>query len=139
MINNQYQTAHNYNHPIPQDVIDATTISIPVKTIDINVTIPFRNTVTAIADIGSDIECVGPNVAAKYDKYIKHDTTGVRIRTGNGLITINNYLPLYIKHRNKYFTSKFWILPALPYDYLIGRSPLMMVQVNLICWIVLDI
>eukprot|EP01084_Bolivina_argentea_P265535 450137_1 len=45
-----------------------------------------------------------------------------RVRTGNGYIDVRTYLPMHIRYKNKVIHTKFYVINALPYNYLIGRS-----------------
>ena len=129
MIEQQHQNHHSL---YSQQTLNTQSIQIPVKTVDINIISPFKNTVISVADLGSDIECINKQIADKYIHHIQHDPKGRLIRTGNGPIQIHKYLLIKIQHKSQCFVSKFWVLPQLPFQYLIGRNLIHLLGYDLI-------
>ena len=84
---------------------------------------PITHQVSAIADTGANINAISSTTAAQYKQYIKYNHKPFRVRTGGGYISCRSYIPFTLKHPTTEFTSKckFYIIPDLPYNYLIGR------------------
>ena len=104
------------------NVIKSTPIQIPVQTIEFETVKPFTNHISAVADSGSDIECINGEIAQQYKKHLKYNPAGRHIQTGNGPITVHQYLPLLIRKKRQWIQAHFYVLPQLPYKYLIGRT-----------------
>ena len=81
--------------------------------------------IRAAADTGSEIQCFGPQIFAKYNPHgvVKYCLKGQPINTGNGKIKCHRYIPVKLKTtEGKTYEDKFWYLESLPqpFDWLIG-------------------
>ena len=84
---------------------------------------PRKHDANAMADTGANINAISMAIAEKlYSKYIKTERRSFRVRTGGGYISCQEYLTFAIRsdHTNLY-NLKFYIIPDLPFDYIIGR------------------
>ncbi len=104
------------------ETINTANIDIPVTTVDFNIVQPFDTHVTAVADLGANIQAIDRRIADKYAPYLLKDRRKSKVRTGDGYINVQQYLPVHIKYRNKIIHTKFYVIDNLPYSYLIGRS-----------------
>ena len=91
--------------------------------IPLNVTKPWNHKVTSMGDTGANINAVSEYCAHHlYNQYIQTDRRAFRVRTGGGYISCQQYIPLAIKSDGiTLHYNKFYIIPDLPFDYLIGR------------------
>ena len=48
----------------------------------------------------------GSEIALKYKNYILNDRKPFRVRTGNGFVACQGYLPVHIENRNKIIKAK---------------------------------
>ena len=73
-------------------------------------------------DSGASINCIRTQYAYKYyRKYIRKQKD-FYCTTANGAIIINEYIPLQIKSKGKWFITKFYLLNKSPYRFIISRS-----------------
>ena len=114
------------NHPqlLYKETINTANINVHVLEIPITITQPFDAQITAVADSGANIEVIGPKIALKYKNYLQSERRRFNVRTANGPVLLQQYLPVHIKNGNKLIKVKFYVLWDLPkdIDYLIGRS-----------------
>lgn len=132
-----YCTKHNIpsmknvllNHPrfnseslFPTESIETVHVDVPVSTIKLDCLNPINAPIDAVADTGSSMQAISLKIASKYKNYLRRERRDFYVRTGNGIAVCNEYLPIYIRNRSAIIKSKFYVLPELPYDFLIGRS-----------------
>ena len=94
--------------------------------IPITFTKPWEHKVISMGDTGANINAISQSIAYQlYRKHIQTDARSFRVRTGGGYITCHEYVSLSITSDNVHITNqhynKFYIIPDLPFDYLIGR------------------
>ena len=91
--------------------------------IEIDIYKPWVHRVIAMGDTGANINAISEGCAHHlYKKYIQTDSRAFRVRTGGGYISCQQYIPLSIKQDGVLlYHNKFYIIPDLPFDYLIGR------------------
>ena len=109
-------------HLLAQNSIETVNIDVPVSTLKLNCLKPINGTIDAVADTGSSLNAISNKIASEYKQHIKTDRRKTIVRTGSGYVTCDKYLPVYIRNRSAIIKIKFYILPKLPYDYLVGRS-----------------
>ena len=84
----------------------------------------FWGTHPCMIDSGVQLCCCSPDMAKRYQKYLKTDSKNpIGIRTGAKLIHVDTYLALNPFHITKALPIgmvRFWILPMLNHDLLIG-------------------
>ena len=104
--------------------INTTYIDPTLDEIPIQIMHPFQHNITAIADTGANINAISLETAQLYkDKFIHTANRSFKVRTGGGYITCQQYIPFGIKQDDYTMEHvKFWIIPDLPFEYLIGRN-----------------
>ena len=77
-------------------------------------------------DSGAQLCCCSPEMAKKYKKRLKTETDNpIGIRTGAKLIYVDTFLPLtpyHIKTAKPLGLVRFWILPLLNHELLVGKG-----------------
>ena len=112
------------NHPqfLFKETINTANIDVSVFKIPMTMIQPFNAKVTAVADTGANIEVIGTNIAMTYKQYLQSERRKFKVRTANGNVLLQKYLPVHVKNGKKLIKVKFYVMWDLPYDYLIGRS-----------------
>ena len=89
----------------------------------ITFTKPWSHSTTTTGDTGANINAISEDIAHRlYKSYIQEDRSAFRVRTCGGYITCQQYIPLEIESDGvRLHHNKFYIIPDLPFDYLIGR------------------
>ena len=88
-----------------------------------NITKPWIHKTTARRDTGANINAISQCCAhSLYKQYIQTDRRAFRVRTRGGYITSQQFILLTIKSDAVHLHyNKFYIIPVLPFDYLITR------------------
>ena len=107
-------------------------IEVSALRVVLDVTKPFNGQINAVADTGANIDVINMVTAMQYSNYLRVDKRGLNVRTGNGMRTVREYLPLHIKNNGKTLVAKLYVIPDFPYDYLIGRSTLRFLDYHLV-------
>ena len=91
--------------------------------ISINITKPWKHNTDAMADTGANMNAISLTIAETlYKKYIKTERRSFRVRTGGGYISCQDFITLSIQSDSGILHNiKFYIIPELPFDYIIGR------------------
>ena len=94
-----------------------------MKRISLEFIHPWSHIVHAIGDTGANINAISLHTAHKlYQYHIKTDRRSFRVRTGGGYISCQDYVKFTILSDGVYLKDiKFYIIPDLPFNYLIGR------------------
>ena len=94
-----------------------------MKQISLEFTKPWSHTVHTIGDTGANINAISLHIAHKlYQYHIKTDRRSFRVRTGGGYITCQDYVAFTILSDGIHLKDvKFYVIPDLPFNYLIGR------------------
>ena len=105
-------------------VFHAAEFEVPVRKAQISVHQPSveGGQIDAVVDSGSSVEAISKSIATQYRAQLKRTRKGLRIKTGNGLITTYEYLPVKVEKGGFVIRANFWVIPELPYDWLIGRK-----------------
>ena len=95
--------------------------------IPLKFTKPWKHEIISMGDTGANINAISAAAASKlYNKYIDDDNKPFRVRTGGGYITCKQYIPFSIESDGVILHyNKFYVIPDLPFDYLIGRPLLL--------------
>ena len=131
------------NHPIYNDtyfnmLYDTNDIEVPLDTVMLNVVQPHEEVIEAVADNGAELNVINHYIAQKYKHKLRQDKKGKYIQTGSGSLTAHEYLPLTLKYKSensnntKTINTRFYVINDLPYDYLIGRPLLHLLDYELI-------
>lgn len=107
-------------------------IEVSALRVILDVVKPFNGQINAVADTGANIDVINMVTAMQYSNYLRVDKRGLNVRTGNGMRTVREYLPLHIKNNGKTLVAKLYVIPDFPYDYLIGRSTLRFLDYHLV-------
>ena len=105
------------------ETINTAMLDVPVNKITFNAVLPVRESVESVADTCSNIQAINTITSVKYKEFLLKDTRQSYVRTGNGYVTVQDYLPMQIEYKNKLINTKFYVLHALPdnMNFLIGR------------------
>ena len=84
---------------------------------------PWKHIAHTVGDTGANLNAISHSIANKlYSKYIQSSSRSFRVRTGGGYITCNQYVSFTILEDDiKLNNIRFYVIPDLPFDYLIGR------------------
>ena len=84
---------------------------------------PWKHTVKTIGDTGANINAISQSKAYElYTKYIQKESRPFRVRTGGGYITCQEYIQFVVTSQGTTIHgNKYYIIPDLPFDYLVGR------------------
>ena len=138
----QTQNTCNYHGPLPFDqqpqiqplllsmesinTANSSYIRPGMGYINITFTKPWKHKVHTMGDTGANINAISMDTAYRlYKKYIQSESRSFRVRTGGGYISCQEYVTFTIKQDDVYLDNlKFYIIPDLPFEYLIGRPVL---------------
>ena len=84
---------------------------------------PWEHTIETVADAGANLNAISTECTYNiYKNYMSSESRSFRVRTGGGYISCKDYITVSIRHQNNNIHHvKFYIIPDLPFDYLMGR------------------
>ena len=131
---------NNTHHEICTMETTCTTCIRPIQCNQpMEITHPFKEKVTVFTDTGASLNVINGKIATKYQQYLCKSPRPFFVRTANGRVTCQTYLPLKVRGKaidfyakNKRGTlpvptkmvdaiAKFYVIPELKYEYLMGR------------------
>ena len=118
--------SHKYITPtlLSMESIDRTNIEPFGKIISLKIIKPWIHEIKPMADTGANINAISLQLAhAMYKKFIQSEQRSFRVRTGGGYISCKEYIPFSIKSQGVTLHDvKFYIIPDLPTDILVGSK-----------------
>ena len=101
------------------------------------ITHPYEKLVTVFSDTGANLNCINADIAKQYQQYLCKAPRPFTVRTADNYVNCQSYIPLKItaqvmdtnaphntdkvSMKTVNVIAKFYVLPNLAHNYLIGR------------------